>query len=123
MIEHRSGKLTVYYDGACPSCVRDRRNYERLAGENSNVYWLDITGREDELRALGIDPKKALTELHVSDERKNIISEVDAYRVLMNRVPRLKPLAWLIGLPIIRPIVSRVYHWQVNRRLRREGRL
>lgn len=123
MTEHRLGKLTVYYDGACPSCVRDRRNYERLAGENSNVYWLDITGREDELRALGIDPKKALTELHVSDERKNIISEVDAYRVLMNRVPRLKPLAWLIGLPIIRPIVSRVYHWQVNRRLRREGRL
>lgn len=123
MTEHRPGKLTVYYDGACPSCVRDRRNYERLAGENSNVCWLDITGREDELRALGIDPKKALTELHVSNERKNIISEVDAYRVLMNRVPRLKPLAWLIGLPIIRPIVSWVYHWQVNRRLRREGRL
>ena len=123
MIEHRPGKLTVYYDGACPSCVRDRRNYERLAGENSNVCWLDITGREDELRALGIAPKKALTELHVSDERKNIISEVDAYRVLMNRVPRLKPLAWLIGLPIIRPIVSWVYHWQVNRWLRREGRL
>ena len=27
--------LTVFYDGACPRCVRDRANYERLAGEGA----------------------------------------------------------------------------------------
>lgn len=123
MTEQQPAKLTVYYDGACPSCVRDRCQYEKLAGKDSNVFWVDITGRDDELQALGIDPKKALTELHVTDEQKNILSEIDAYRALMTRVPRLKPLAWLIGLPIIRPLVSRLYHWQVERRLKREGRL
>ena len=62
------GKITVYYDGACPSCVRDRRHYEKLAGKSSEqVCWFDITGREDQLRQIGIDPHKALTELHVSD--------------------------------------------------------
>lgn len=120
----KRGKITVYYDGACPSCIKDRRNYERLAGGNGeNVVWVDITGQDDELRACGIDPHKALTELHVKDENRRILSELDAYIVLMNKVSILKPLAWFIGLPVIRPLLSRVYHWQVNRRLRRDKRL
>lgn len=123
MNEHKLGRLTVYYDGSCPSCVRDRRYYEKWAGEGSNVDWLDITGQDEALLAMGISPKKALTELHVSDESQQIYTEIDAYQILMDRVPRLKPLSWVMGLPVVRPVVSRVYHWQVHRRLRREGRL
>ena len=118
------GKITVYYDGACPSCIKDRQNYERLAGKNGDdVVWIDITGKDDELRECGIDPHKTLTELHIKDENLKILSELDAYIVLMGKVSILKPLAWFIGLPVIRPLVSRIYHWQVNRRLRRDKRL
>ena len=117
-------KITVYYDGACPKCVRDREDYERMAGEaGSDVCWLDITGKDDQLRELGINPQKALTELHVKDKDGRILSEIDAYILLMRRVPRLRPIAWLIGLPLIRPIAAHLYHAMVNRRLRREGRL
>ena len=117
-------KITVYYDGACPKCVKDRRNYERLARKKKHdVIWIDITGKEDELREIGIDPQKALTELHIKDENQKIISELDAYIVLMDKVPVLRPLAWFIGLPLIRPLLSNIYHWRVNRRLRRDGRL
>ena len=116
-------KITVYYDGVCPKCVKDRENYERLAGQNRrDVIWIDITGKDDELREMGIDPQKALRELHIKDENQKIISEIDAYIVLMRKVPVLKLLAWFIGLPMIRPLLSRIYHWQVNRRLRRDGR-
>jgi predicted DCC family thiol-disulfide oxidoreductase YuxK len=117
-------KITVYYDGACPSCVKDRKNYERLTNKNRHdVTWLDITGKDDELREIGIDPEKAMRELHIKDENQNIISEIDAYIILMRKVTALKPLAWFIGLPVIRPMLSRIYHWQVNRRLRHDGRL
>ena len=121
-------KICVYYDGACPSCVRDRRNYERLAGDQAKyVSWLDITNRESELRRLGIDPQKALTELHVKIESPGtpdqILSELDAYIVLMQRTKWLKPLAILIGLPVIRPLLSRLYHVVVHRRLSRTDRL
>lgn len=119
-----SAKLKVYYDGACPVCRRDRRRYEALAGRAGEaVEWFDITGREEELRRRGIDPQRALTELHVEDEQHRIHSELDAYILLMRRVPRLKPLAWLIGLPVIRPLLARLYHLWVIRRLKREGRL
>lgn len=117
-------RIIVYYDGACPKCVKDRRTYEKLAGKaGSYVCWTDITGKDAELRKIGIDPKKALTELHVQDENRQIRSELDAYILLMGKAPLLKPLTWLIGLPLIRPFLAKIYHWQVNRRLRRSGRL
>lgn len=116
--------VTVYYDGACPKCVKDRHNYEKLSGRaGKNVCWFDITGQDEQLREIGIDPQKALTELHVKNENQQILSEIDAYILLMSKVPLLKPLAWLIGLPFIRPMLSKVYHLQVNRRLRRSGRI
>ncbi len=116
--------ITVYYDGACPSCIKDRKNYEKLAGESGeDVCWFDITGQEAHLRDIGINPQKALFELHVRDEHQQIVSELDAYILLMSRVSLLKPLAWLIGLPVIRPLLSSLYHRMVSRRLKKSGRL
>ena len=123
-MNENKGMTTVYYDGACPKCIKDRYHYEKLSGSaGKNVYWFDITGQEERLREIGIDPQKALMELHVKNENQQILSEIDAYILLMSKVPRLRPLAWLIGLPLIRPMLLKVYHRQVNRRLRRSGRL
>ena len=123
-MKHNKDLVTVYYDGACPSCVKDRYRYEKLSGKSAkHIRWFDITGQEERLREIGIDPLMALKALHVKTENQQILSEIDAYILLMNKVTLLRPLAWLIGLPLIRPMLSRVYHWQVNRRLWRDGRL
>lgn len=111
-------RIIVYYDGACPRCRRDRARYEKLAGKKADdICWFDITGRNADLLALGIDPWLALTELHLQDSEGRIHSELDAYILLMQRVPLLKPLAWAIGLPLLRPGLARLYHRQVMRRL------
>lgn len=111
-------KITVFYDGACPVCVRDRRWYEKLEGQTEDsVEWLDITGRDEQLREQGIDPNQALRELHVKDSRGQVHREMAAYILLMARVPLLKPIAWLIGLPVIRPTLAWFYHRWVARRL------
>jgi len=116
--------ITVFYDGACPRCVRDRERYEQWAGPaGASVCGFDLTGQDERLHELGIDPRRALTELHVLDEHQRLRSELDAYIVLLERVPRLKPLAWLIGRPWIRPGLARLYRGSVARRLRRSGRL
>jgi predicted DCC family thiol-disulfide oxidoreductase YuxK len=124
--EMRQGnaKISVFYDGACPQCVKDRRNYEKLLGSlKEDVQWIDITGKDDFLRSIGIDPRKALTKLHVKDENGQILSEIDAYALLMQKVPVLRPLAAVIKLPLIRSGLSKVYHKRVSQRLRRSGRL
>ena len=118
------GKISVFYDGSCPKCIKDRQTYEKLAGATAEqVCWIDITDQEKILKEIGIDPVKALTELHVKDEHGQIHSELDAYILLMRRAPVLRPVAWLIGLPFIRPVLALIYHWLVNRRLRRSGRI
>ena len=117
-------KLTVFSDGSCPSCVRDRAFYEQMAGsKKQEVEWCDITGKEAALREQGIDPKLALQELHVKTPEGLVVSELDAYILLMKRTFWLKPMAWLIDLPVIRPLLARLYHYLVQRRLRRTGRL
>ena len=117
-------KMTVFYDGACPTCVRDRNSYEKISGAaGKDVIWFDITGQNELLRNMGIDPDKALKELHIITEKNEVLSEIDAYIALMSRVPILRPVAWLAGRPLIRPILAKLYHAQVNRRLERSGRL
>jgi predicted DCC family thiol-disulfide oxidoreductase YuxK len=119
-----SDPLRVYYDGACPRCRRDRDRYCTWVGSDGDaVHWIDITGRDDELRTASVDPQAALTELHVRDGEGVVHRELDAYILLMSRVRRLRPLAWLIGLPLIRPTLSWLYRRWVLRRLRRSGRL
>lgn len=124
MKEVTGNRLRVYYDGACPGCIRDRQWYERLAGRaGESVEWFDITGQDDTLRAAGIDPGEAMRELHVEDSQGRVHREMDAYILLMQRVPVLSPLAWLISLPGIRPLLAAWYHRWVSRRLKRTGRL
>jgi predicted DCC family thiol-disulfide oxidoreductase YuxK len=116
--------ITVFYDGSCPKCVKDRRFYERLAGQCADqITWFDITDQDDHLKHLGIDPIKALSELHLQLTNGKIISELDAYIVLMERVWLLNCIAWLISLPVIRPYLANIYHQRVQRRLKASGRI
>jgi predicted DCC family thiol-disulfide oxidoreductase YuxK len=104
--------------------VRDRARYRAWAGAAGDpVAWVDITGREEALRRAGIDPKQALTELHVVDAAGAVYRELDAYILLIARTTRLRPLAWVIGLPGIRPVLSWCYPKMELRRLRLSGRL
>jgi predicted DCC family thiol-disulfide oxidoreductase YuxK len=98
--------------------------YERWAGQTAaGVKWLDVNAHETHLREKSIDPRAALLSLHVEDEQGHIRDGLDAYILLMRRVPRLKPMAGVIGLPGIKTLLSWCYgHW-VKRRLAREGRL
>ncbi len=70
------------------------------------MLWVDITDRDAGLEQLGIGPQKALTELHLTTADGQVLSELDAYIVLMARAPWLKPLARLLRWPEIRPLLS-----------------
>ncbi|MGM0985240.1 MAG: thiol-disulfide oxidoreductase DCC family protein [Pseudomonadota bacterium] len=116
--------LKVYYDGICPVCRRDRTRYERWAGEaGRQVTWCDVTEHQATLREKGVDPQAALLSLHVEEEGGRIREGIDAYVLLIRRVPRLKPVAWVIGMPGLKPVLRWLYDRWVRRRLAQEGRL
>lgn len=124
MMRTQQHNITIFYDGACPSCIRDRKRYEWLSGKRvEDVNWFDITDKDNELCQLGIDPKRALSELHIQTEDGQIVSEIDAYIILMQRTRWLQPLAFILKLPMVKPLLAMLYHYVVNRRLERTGRI
>ena len=116
--------ITVFYDVACPKCVKDRRFYERLTGQGGkHVKWFDITGQDEYLKSLAIDPLKAFSELHLQLSNARVLSELDAYIVLMERVWLLKCVAWLISITLTYHYLSNTYHIKVQNRLKETGRI
>lgn len=116
--------LYVYYDGACPICRRDRARYERWAGEaGDSVRWCDLNEYGERLRDIGVDPDVALMSLHLEDDQGRLYAGIDAYVLLMKRVPRLRPAAYIMALPGVKPVLTALYKRWVRRRLAREGRL
>ncbi|MDR5887837.1 MULTISPECIES: thiol-disulfide oxidoreductase DCC family protein [Halomonadaceae] len=115
--------INVYYDAICPGCRKDRRRFERWAGKRArDIDWLDVTEHQQLLRDKGIAPEAALRSLHIELSDGRMIEGIDAYRLLMQRIPLFYPVAWLIGLPGIKQALRRYYdHW-VKKRLEREGR-
>jgi len=116
--------ITVFYDGICPQCVQDRHLYLHIAGQaGAEIKWFDINGQDDYLLSLGINPKIALSELHIQLSDGTVLSEFSAYIVLMKRVWVLKPLALLISVPLVRPFLAKIYHYKVQKRLKATKRL
>lgn len=119
----KSAQLKVYYDAACPLCRRERQRYESWQKAAEGVEWLDVNTHDEHLSARGVVPREALLSLHVEDAAGQFHDGIDAYVLLMRRVPRLKLLAWVIGLPVIKPVLTWIYDRMVRRRLARDGRL
>ncbi|MCB8890141.1 thiol-disulfide oxidoreductase DCC family protein [Vreelandella malpeensis] len=117
-------KIRVYYDGQCPLCRRERRRFERLSGKHgADIAWCDVTEHQRVLGEHGIDCETALRSLHVELKDGRIIEGIDAYRLLLKRIPWLAPGAYIIGLPGLKQALRRYYdHW-VDKRLKRQGRL
>ncbi|MFD2167526.1 thiol-disulfide oxidoreductase DCC family protein [Thalassotalea euphylliae] len=116
--------IIVLYDGACPTCVEDRQKYERFKRiEHSNIIWLDLNTAPDVLNTFNIEEQDAISELHLIVNGKQVVKELDAYILLFAQIPRFKWLAVLIGLPLIKPLLSRYYRYRVQKRLQRTNRL
>lgn len=115
--------INVFYDAQCPLCRKERRRYERWSGHHADdIGWLDVSEHQQALREKGVDPNTALRSLHIETAPGQLIEGIDAYRVLMARIPVLVPVAWMIGLPLIKPGLRKLYDVWVTRRLKKQGR-
>jgi len=115
--------INVFYDAVCPGCRKDRHRFERWAGRHGHsIVWCDVTEHQQLLRDKGVSPEAALRSLHIEKVDGTVIEGIDAYRMLIARIPFLAPIAWLIGLPGIKSALRWYYDRWVKQRLKREGR-
>ncbi len=90
-----SGKLQVFYDGACPVCSREIGFYRaRTCGEA--VEWVDVSGTGV---SLGPDLTRdaALARLHVREPDGTLRHGAAAFGAIWRRVPGFAWAGRLVG--------------------------
>ena len=98
---------TVLYNGSCPICSREIAAYRRHAADTGLPLDFRDLGTED-LSRWGVTEDEAARRLHVAHEGR-VLTGLDAFRMLWGAMPRFAWLAWLTGLPLIRPLARLVY--------------
>lgn len=114
-------KVTVFYDGSCPLCTREVARW-RKAPFDCQIEWLDITDNDEELISRGIDPGKAMLEMHTQTDSGKIFTSIESYALLFSQLPRWRYLARFITLPVVKQLLTYSYNGITRIRLRLAGR-
>lgn len=104
--------VTTYYNGACPICRTEMMRYKRdsdVAG--TALDWVDIATEENKnaLAEHGISQDMAYRRVYVLDQDGKPQAGIDAFIAIWMQIPRWRPLARFIRLPIIKQILGWLY--------------
>lgn len=97
----------IFFDADCRFCVAGRRRWGRVL-ERRGFAWLPLQTPGTAAR-LGVPEARLLDELRVLPAGGPALGGLDAVLALLRHVWWLRPLAWLLGLPALRPLVAAGY--------------
>lgn len=97
--------LTVWYDGACPLCVREIALMRRLA-PGGQVIFINVV---EEPAACPLSPVAMLARFHARDSDGRMYSGAAAFAALWRVIPVLRPLGLAARNPAILALLERAY--------------
>ncbi len=112
-----AGAVTVFFDGDCPLCAREVAFYRRLDGKRA-LRWRDVRGNAADLAREGVSQSQALARLHVRTAGGRIVTGVDAFVAIWERLPGFRAIAPIARRSPVRWVLARGYDWFAARRLR-----
>ena len=105
--------LSVFYNGRCPICAAEIAHYEGVARKNgvTTLAFLEIhePATVEQLSAFDLTPDLAARRLYAI-KGDGLVSGVEAFALIWDRLPRFGWLATLARLPIIKQLLSLVYN-------------
>lgn len=116
-------QVTVWYDSACPLCIREIALMRRLDRQGA----IDFVDAQSE-QACPIDRRQLLARFHAQEAGEPIVSGAAAFAAMWRAIPRLRllgraarfrPVLWILeGLYriflVIRPALQRLVRWLVG---------
>ncbi|MBK5941551.1 thiol-disulfide oxidoreductase DCC family protein [Halochromatium roseum] len=88
-------ELKTFFDGGCPLCSREIAHYRKI-DRDGRIQWIDITQEADALAGAGLDLPSAMRRLHVQASDGRLLSGVEAFVAIWQRLPRWYLLAGLV---------------------------
>lgn len=98
-------KLTVWFDGACPLCLREIALMRRLDGRG-RINFIDVAPGSD--AACPIDRAALLARFHAEEDGK-LLDGAAAFAAMWRAIPLLRPLGLAARNTVVLAILERVY--------------
>ncbi len=98
--------LIVYYDGACPLCLREIALMRRLDRRRS-IEFVDVS-RPEAAAACPIRPADLLARFHASEDG-HLLSGAAAFAAMWRAIPVLRPLGLAARVPVVLALLERLY--------------
>ncbi len=122
-------RITILYDGRCPTCVAQANLLRGLDREGNRIGWVDMTARGFEAATFGLDPEEVRTQVHGVLADGTVVRGMEVIR----RAYRAVGWGWVVaptGWPGLKWLCDRGYAWFAKNRRRwswrtprcREGR-
>ena len=89
------GALTVYYDGACPLCLREIRFYSGLRG-GDRMAWVDVAHAASSALPADLSREQALARFHARRADGSLVSGAPAFLAVWHHLALFRPLARLL---------------------------
>lgn len=97
--------LTVWFDGACPLCIREISLFRRLDKRRA-IHFEDVSSEDG---SCPIDRAELLARFHAQERGKPIVSGAAAFAAMWRAIPMLKPLGEAARLPAVLWVLERLY--------------
>lgn len=107
-------RISVFYDGACPLCVREIGFLQR-SFKDETVDWQNIAVEEgvssaDEEVVPGLSRDAALKRFHIRNEQGELVSGAGAFLSIWKLHPRYGRIAKLMDRSSILWVLNHMYH-------------
>lgn len=97
----------ILYNAECPICNAEICHYQRYTTRRGIGFEYDDLNTSDPAQ-YGVTADEAARRLHVLHEGRVYVG-VDAFVLIWSQMPRYRPLAWVVGAPVIRSIARVIY--------------
>lgn len=99
-------QVTVWFDAACPLCVREIALYRRLDARRGRIAFVDLT---DPAAPCPLDRAAMLARFHAAEAGRPPVSGAAAFAAMFRAVPLMRPLGEAMRLPPILWTTERLY--------------
>jgi len=100
-----NARTKVWFDGACPLCLREIAVMKRL-DRGGAIDFVDVSGSGDP--SCPIDQSQLLARFHAEEDGK-VLSGAAAFAAMWRAIPMLRPLGLIAKNRIILALLEKLY--------------
>lgn len=98
-------EVTVWYDGACPLCIREIAFMRRLDRRRA----IDFVDVAHEQAACPVDRALLLARFHAQEVGSPVVSGAAAFAAMWRAIPVLRPIGLIARNTIVLALLERAY--------------